>query len=146
IIQCRDWLPDEIGGVAWLAMDNVATSIYIPVYGSVTDLPSPYKTPGRPNGYTTQSAWWAFNRLGTLASQRWGDMRHDVDAVWNPWQKELFDNQKNIEQKALDAYNAKNPASTRQLLTDYTHEWGTRVVDQAWKLGDLLWTKYDEQF
>ncbi|NCU37320.1 peptidase C69, partial [Candidatus Falkowbacteria bacterium] len=55
-------------------------------------------------------------------------------------------NQKNIEQKALDAYNAKNPAQTRQLLTDYTNEWGTRVVDQAWKLGDLLWTKYDEQF
>lgn len=146
IIQCRSWLPDEIGGVAWLAMDNVATSIYIPVYGSVTDLPLPYKTPGRPNGYTTQSAWWAFNRLGTLASQRWGDMRHDVDAVWNPWQQQLFDNQKNIEQKALDAYNAKNPAKTRQLLTGYTNEWGTRVVDQAWKLGDLLWTRYDEQF
>jgi dipeptidase len=146
IIQCRDWLPDEIGGVAWLAMDNVATSIYIPVYGSVTDLPMPYKTPGRPNGYTTQSAWWAFNRLGTLASQRWGDMRHDVDAVWNPWQQELFDNQKNIEKNALDAYNPNNTAKTRQLLTDYTNQWGTRVVDQAWKLGDLLWTKYDEQF
>ncbi len=146
IIQCRDWLPDEIGGVAWLAMDNVATSIYIPVYGSVTDLPMPYKTPGRPNGYTMQSAWWAFNRLGTLASQRWGDMRHDVDAVWNPWQQELFDNQKNIEKNALDAYNPKNTAKTRQLLTDYTNQWGTRVVDQAWKLGDLLWTKYDEQF
>jgi len=63
IIQCRDWLPDEIGGVVWLAQDNVASSIYIPVYCSATDLPDSYKTPGRPNGYTTESAWWAFNRL-----------------------------------------------------------------------------------
>jgi dipeptidase len=70
IIQSRDWMPDEIGGVTWLAMDNVATSIYIPVYCSVTDLPEPYKTCGRTYGFTTKSAWWAFNRLGTLAAQR----------------------------------------------------------------------------
>ncbi|MEJ2629470.1 MAG: C69 family dipeptidase, partial [bacterium] len=30
ITQSRDWLPDEIGGVVWLAWDNVATSVYIP--------------------------------------------------------------------------------------------------------------------
>ena len=46
IIQLRDWLPDEIGGVEWLAMDNVASSIYVPVYAGVTDLPHYYKTPG----------------------------------------------------------------------------------------------------
>ncbi len=146
IIQCRDWLPNEIGGVVWLAMDNVATSIYIPVYGSVIDLPVAYTTPGRPNGYNTQSAWWAFNRLGTLTAQRWGDMRHDVDAVWNPWQQQLFDQQAEIEQKALDMYQAKKPEKTREYLNDYTNEWGTIVVDKAWKLGDFIWTKYDEKF
>lgn len=146
IIQSRDWLPDEIGGVVWLAMDNVATSIYIPVYCSVYDLPAPYKTPGRPNGYTTQSAWWAFNRLGTLTAQRWGDMRHDVDAVWNPWQKQLFDQQEDIERKALELYNPGKPDKTREYLNSYTNEWGTRVVDKAWKLGDFIWTKYDEKF
>ncbi|KPK85164.1 MAG: peptidase C69 [Bacteroides sp. SM23_62_1] len=146
IIQSRNWLPDEIGGVTWLAMDNVATSIYIPVYCSVTDLPEPYKTPGRPNGYTTRSAWWAFNRLGTLAAQRWGDMRYDVDAVWNPWQQELFRNQKQIEEEALELYKPDKPDKTIQLLTDYTNNWGNKVVCKAWELGDFLWTKYDELF
>ena len=146
IIQCRNWLPDEIGGVEWLAMDNVATSIYVPVYGSVTDIAEPYKTPGRTNGYTTKSAWWAFNRLGTLTAQRWGEMRYDVDAVWSPWQKELFENQKTIEQKALDVYDKKNPEKTIELLTGYTDEQGNKVIDKAWELGDFLWTKYDEKF
>jgi len=146
IIQCRDWLPDEIGGVVWMAMDNVATSIYVPIYCSVTDLPESYKTPGRPNGYTNKSAWWAFNRLGTLACQRWGDMRHDVDAVWNPWQQELFDNQKAFEQKALDMYKEKKPEKTIEYLNNYSNEWGNKVVNKAWELGDLLWTKYDEKF
>ena len=146
IIQCRSWLPDEIGGVAWLAMDNVASSIYVPVYGSVTDLPASYKTPGRPNGYTTESAWWAFNRLGTLAAQRWGDMHKDIDAVWDPWQKELFEKQAIIEKEAQHLYKEKKPEKTVEYLTGYTGEWGEKVVEKAWELGDFLWTKYDEKF
>jgi dipeptidase len=146
IIQSRDRLPDEIGGVVWLAMDNVASSIYIPVYCSVTDLPSPYKTPGRPDGYNRESAWWAFNRLGTLAAQRWGDMRHDVDAVWLPLQDELIENQQVIEAEALALYQQDSPQGTIELLTGYTYQWGNRVVEKAWELGDFLWTKYDELF
>jgi dipeptidase len=146
IIQSRNWLPNEIGGVVWLAMDNVASSIYVPVYCSVTDLPEPYKTPGRPDGYTTKSAWWAFNRLGTLAAQRWGDMKHDVDSVWSPMQKELFKQQPEIEKKALEIYNTDDKNKTTEFLTKYTFKWGEKVVKKAWELGDFLWTKYDEKF
>ncbi|MCT4637385.1 MAG: C69 family dipeptidase [Bacteroidales bacterium] len=145
IIQCRDWLPDEIGGVVWLAQDNMATSIYVPFYCSITDMPESYKTPGRPNGFTMKSAWWAFNRLGTLASQRWGDMRHDIDAVWQPWQKELFNNQKTIEDQAMQIYK-KKPKKVRGFLTQYSLKWGDKVVDKAWQMGDDIWTKYDEKF
>jgi len=146
IIQCRDWLPDEIGGVVWLAQDNVATSIYIPVYCSGSDLPESYKTPGRPNGYTSQSAWWAFNRLGTLTAQRWGEMRYDVNEVWDAWQKELFDAQPEFEEKALELYKKKEKEELNSYLTSYTLEWGEKVVGKAWKLGDELWTNYDEKF
>ena len=145
IIQCRNWLPDAIGGVVWLAQDNVASSIYIPIYCSVSDLPDSYKTPGRSKGYTTESAWWAFNRLGTLTAQRWGDMRHDVDEVWNPMQKEIFSDQAGVESKALNLYK-NNPDEAIDFLTDYTNRLGNRVVYSAWKLGDHLWTKYDELF
>ncbi|MBI9053089.1 MAG: C69 family dipeptidase [Bacteroidales bacterium] len=146
IIQCRDWLPDEIGGVVWLAQDNVATSIYVPVYASVTDIPLSYKTPGRVNGFTRESAWWAFNRMGTMTAQRWGDMRYDIDAVWNPMQKELFANQKTFEESALKLYKKNKPQKTINYLTKYSNKWGTTVVDKAWELGDFLWTKYDEKF
>ena len=145
IIQCRDWLPDEIGGVVWLAMDNVLTSVYIPVYCGATDLAEPYKTPGRPNGFTKESAWWAFNHMGTLASQRWGDMRHDVDDLWIPIQTELFENQANFEAEALKIHKEK-PKKLDEFLTKYAIEQGDRVVNKAWKFGDFLWTKYDEKF
>ena len=146
IIQSRDWLPNEIGGVVWLAQDNIASSIYVPVYCSVTDLPESYKTPGRPNGFTRNSAWWAFNRLGTLTAQRWGDMHKDVDTVWNTWQTEMFNNQANIEKEALDLYNKRKPNKTIDYVTKYSNSWGNKVINEAWDLGDFLWTKYDEKF
>ncbi len=143
ITQSRDWLSDEIGGVVWMAQDNVASSIYIPIYSNVTDLPESYKTPGRVNGFTHKSAWWAFNRLGTLTAQRWGDMRHDVTAVWYPMQKELFAQQAEIEKQAA---TIKDYDKRIEFLTKYTNDWGNKVVKEAWKLGDFLWTKYDEKF
>jgi len=146
IIQCREWLPDEIGGVVWLAMDNVATSIYVPVYCSGSDLPASYKTPGRPKGYTHESAWWAFNRLSTLTAQRWGEMRYDVNGVWDSWQEELFDGQAAFEDKALELYKRGKKEELVNYLTDHTMDWGDKVVEKAWEMGDMLWTKYDEKF
>lgn len=144
IIQSRDWLPNEIGGVEWLAMDNMATSIYIPVYAGTTDLPDSYKTPGR-DGFTYESAWWAFNRMSTLAAQRWGDMHKDVDAVLNPMQQEIFAETKKFEAEVLKSYK-KNKGKAKIELTEHTKKWGNTVVDAAWKLGNDLWTKYDEKF
>lgn len=146
IIQCRDWLPDEVGGVAWIAQDNVASSIYIPVYAGTTDLPKSYKTPGRPNGFTRESAWWAFNRMGTLAAQRWGDMSKDIDSVWIPMQKELFANQKNIDDKFLEIAKSKSTKDAKVFLTEYSSNKASIVVEKAWYLGDYFWTKYDEKF
>jgi dipeptidase len=145
IIQCRDWLPNEIGGLVWMALDNVATSIYVPMYCSTTEVNKYYSTPGRVNGYTHDSGWWAFNRLSTLTAQRWGDMRHDVRDVWDPWQKELFENQAALENEALELYK-KDPKSAADFLTKNFNKWGIKVNERAWQLGDDLWTKYDELF
>ena len=146
IIQSRDWLPDEVGGVVWLAQDNAATSVYIPVYCSVTDLPKAYKTSGRKNGYTLNSAWWVFNRLGTLTAQRWGDMRKDVADVWGPIQTKMFEDQANVEKKMVEMIkHGKRNAAVKE-LTKYTNNKGEMVVEKAISLGDYLWTKYDEKF
>ncbi|MBK8979214.1 MAG: C69 family dipeptidase [Planctomycetes bacterium] len=144
ITQSRAWLPDAVGGVVWLAWDNVATSVYTPLYCSITDVPPSFRAPARVKGFNRESAWWAFNRLGTLAAQRWGDMRKDVDAVWEPLQAELFAEQPGLEARALALRD--DPDAQRGLLTRYCIEQGERAVARAWQLGDELWTKYDERF
>jgi dipeptidase len=145
IIQCRNWLPNEIGGVAWLAWDNVASSIYTPLYSCITRVPESCTTPGRENGFTNKSAWWAFNVLGTLSAQRWGDMRHDVRAVWDPWQKEMFANQNKFEEEALKLLKSDKKKAI-EYLTKYSSDWQQKVFERAWILSHELWTKYDEMF
>ncbi len=142
IIRLRSDMPDDIGGVEWLAMDNVATSIYIPVYAGTTEMPEAYTVPGRTKGYTLKSAWWAFNRLGTLTAQRWGEARYDVEKVWNPLQKEIIAEQRKMEDALLKSMSM----SYRKILTGQTKKWGKKVVEKAIELGDSFWTKYDEKF
>jgi hypothetical protein len=85
------------------------------------------------------------NHLGTLAAQRWGDMRHDVRAVWDPWQAELFANQKEIEAEAVKLWSTDRIAA-KEYLTKYSFELQEAIVKRAWELSEELWTKYDELF
>jgi hypothetical protein len=73
-------------------------------------------------------------------------MRYDVNRVWDPWQKELFSAQEEFEQRAMEMYQSGNNGELVNMLTGYTVNWGNKVVNKAWELGDMLWTRYDEKF
>lgn len=145
IIQLRNWLPPEVGGVVWFAWDNVATSVYTPLYSGITDVPDTYKVCGRETGFSRDAAWWAFNRLSTLTSQRWGDMRHDVMSVWDEYQQNLFANQSDIEKEVVEMLDNDRSAALKK-LTDYSNKHASEIIDKAWDLGDFLWNKYDEKW
>ena len=143
IIQCRNFLPDEVGGLCWFALDNVASSVYVPFYASISDLPQTYKTDGRVTGFSRDAAWWAFNRLATLAANRWGDMRKVIDKTWEPLQNQFFTQQPKIEKQALELLQNGKRNEAIQLLTQYSNRCGNFAVDKAWETGDFIWTTFD---
>jgi dipeptidase len=145
VIQSRGWLPDPVGGIVWFGYDNPAMTTYVPIYAGVQDLPEDYKTDGRTTGYSRRSAWWAFNRVATLAAQRWGDMRHDVAEVRNPLQEKFLSNQKQVDKRARELFE-QNAEDARTYLDEVTADACAEVVEAYWNLGDLLWTKYDEKW
>lgn len=143
IIQCRADLPDEVGALCWFALDNVASSIYVPIYANVTDLPDTYKTDGRLTGFSKKAAWWSFNRLGTIACQRWGDMHLVIDKTWEPLEKDFIANSQKVEDEALKLLRAGNRNDAIQKLTNFTNYCGNKAVEEAWNLGDYIWTNFD---
>lgn len=145
VTQSRSWLPNEVGGIMWFGYGNPAMTTYVPVYAGVTDLPMDYKTDGRTTGFSRRAAWWAYNRVATLAAQRWGDMRKDVAEVRDPLQERFLSTQHEVADAAKDLL-ANNPAQGRAFLTRKTAEACAEATSAYWSLGDLLWTKYDEKW
>lgn len=143
VTQSRDWLPDPIGGVAWIGFANPAMTTYLPMYCGTTELPKSWGTDGR-NRFSRESAWWAFVRVAKLAARIWGHMRKDLAAVRDPLQKEMLDNQAKIEQEAMELYR-QNPQEAIRFLTDYVNRMCTKVEGAYWDLGDLLWVKYQDK-
>ena len=144
VIQVREWLPNEIGGLVWLGYDNPAMTAYAPVYIGMESFPESYKICGRP-GFNRKCAWWAFNRVADLSAQKWGHMRHDVAEVWKKYEEEVFKKQKGIEAKALELFK-KSPKKARKYLTQYSKKWMNELVNAYWELGDKLWSKYTGKF
>jgi dipeptidase len=148
VTQSRSWLPDAVGGILWFGYGNPAMTTYVPLYAGITSLPEDYRTDGRTTGFSRRSAWWAFNRTATLAAQRWGDMRRDVAAVRDPLQEKYLSGQKEIDEKVISmlAEDAEAERRVRAFLTRRSLDACREVVNAYWRLGDLLWTQYDEQW
>ncbi len=146
IIQCRSDMPDPIGGLLWFALDNVASSIYVPLYMGITSLPKEYETDGRQTGFSRNAAWWVFNRVGTIAAKRWGDMSPVVEKEFAPLQKEFIDGAAETDRLALEAYRAKDYGKVTEILDSYSNSCANTALQRAWSLGDMLWTMFDNMW
>ena len=145
VTQSRAWLPDQVGGIVWFGYGNPATTTYAPLYAGITEMPQEYKTDGRTTGFSRTSAWWAFNRVATLAAHRWGEMRVDVANRRDPLQQKYLGVQKTVDAEASNLVE-KNPEQARAFLTGKSLKACREITLAYWDLGDLLWTKYDEKW
>ena len=74
VIQLRSWLPDEVGGVAWIALDNPGESPRFPIFAGNTTVPSLLSVCGQ-GCERDDAALWHYRKANRLATVRWGNMR-----------------------------------------------------------------------
>ena len=70
VIQLRNFLPDNVGGICWLAVDNPAQSPHIPIFAGNTLLPKAMDRCGQ-NNYDPDCFVWQFRRANKLATLAW---------------------------------------------------------------------------
>ena len=70
VTQLRSWLPDEVGGVCWISVDNPGQSPRIPVFCGTTALPKNFEICGQKQ-YVPDSYLWQFRRANKLATLSW---------------------------------------------------------------------------
>jgi dipeptidase len=140
VAQLRSWLPDPVGGVYWVYLDNPYFSPYVPIYAGVTETAACYQVYD-PERYSEDSTRWAVDFIDNLASLRFNEAVEDVRAVRDPFEARLLSEQPRIEEEALRLLEA-SPGAAAERLTAYTQQAMTEVHQMFLDLRGTLITKY----
>jgi len=141
VIQCRDWLPDPVGGLVWLAFGAQDTACFMPFYAGVTKIPRSFEI-GDHWVFNRESARWAFDYVDFHSQVLYSYAIKDVRMAQKHWEKSTVDRTPIIDKLAAELYK-KDPASAHQFLTDYCNSHADAVIKAWWKLGDMQLVKYN---
>jgi dipeptidase len=131
IIQCRSWMPDEIGAICWMACDNPGQSPRIPIFSGSTSLPEGFDKCGQLR-YRDEAWIWHYRKANKLATVQWGRTKQTLLSTANRFEQKAFDEIPAIEEraKALLAEDKKKEAT--ETLNQYTSDFAASTR-QAWK-------------
>jgi dipeptidase len=140
VLQLRDWLPNEIGGVYWVYLDNPYFSPYVPIYAGNLSIADSYKTYD-PNKYDESSARWAIDFVDNLANLKFQKIAKDVQLIRTPFEAEIHKNQNSIEEEAMKLYE-KNSTAAQEYLTNYSNNLMNDVTKMFINLRNEIITNY----
>ncbi len=144
VAQMRNWLPNHIGGILWFGVDDAASSVYMPMYCGMTNVPNCLK---KGNGdlltYSPTSAFWAFTYVSNQAYSRYSYMIEDIKKVQTELEDKLTASAVAIDQAAKSLYD-QNPQLAREFLTDFSMNQAELVVAKWRELGNFLLVKYND--
>lgn len=132
ITQLRSWLPDSVGGVCWLSLDNPAQSPRIPIFCGATKLPEAYERCGQKE-YIPDCALWQFRRANKLATLAWQRT------------KEQF-NKEVIEQEEFALSALPQVATSPMVLNACTQYLYDDAVCRWQKMESSLWSLFGMGF
>lgn len=142
VTQSRSWLPDPIGGVLWFGVDDTYSTVYIPMYCGITEIPRSFAVgTGSFREFSWDSAFWTFNFVSNYAYLRYNDMIRDIQLVQRDLEGRFVANQPRIE-AAAEALYKKAPDQAVDYLTKYSVGQAESVVKRWRRLGEFLIWKY----
>jgi dipeptidase len=137
VIQLRSWLPDEVGGVCWMALDNPGESPRFPIFSGTTELPKMLQVCGQHTD-RDDAALWHYRKANRLATVRWGTYRKQLEPLRDyftlkgqrelPW----------VEQ-SWQSLNATDPKAAQQMLNGYVADFVGATVLRWDELARHIW-------
>ena len=144
VIQCRSWLPDEVGGVAWVALDNPGESPRFPIFAGTTELPQQLQVCGQ-HSERDDAALWHYRKANRLATVRWGTHRKKVESLRDYFMEKGQRELRFVGQE-WQSLNARDPKSAQEMLNGYVADFfGATIVrwdDLARHLWRQTWTGF----
>ena len=139
VAQMRGYESAKAGGIFWFGVDDAASTVYVPIYSTITEVPNCFaESNGDMYTYSPTAAWWTFNIVANWAYTKYSAMMPDIKKVQTMWEDKF-----NAKVEDVDKTVANLSAKDAQAwLTRYSCVEAEKVT-QAWKqLGIYLFTKY----
>ena len=139
VAQMRGYESAKAGGIFWFGVDDAASTVYVPMYSTITEVPECFKEGnGDMYNYSPTSAWWTYNIVANWAYTKYSAMMPDIKKVQAAWEDKF-----NAQVEAVDAQVAEmDPAKATEFLTKYSCAQAQEST-AAWKdLGIYLFVKY----
>lgn len=142
VTQSRSWLPDPIGGIIWFGMDDSYSSVYVPFYCGIQQIPKAWgEESGSFDEFSWDSAFWIFNWVANTAYSRYSDMIVDIQNEQRKFESMFMAEQPAVEANAMGLYS-QSPVQAREYLTKYSGSQANLVLSTWKKLGEFLLWKY----
>ncbi len=142
VSQSRSWLPDPIGGILWFGVDDAKSTVFVPMYGSITRAPQAYAVGnGDLMTWSDDAAFWAFNQVSNLAYTRYGEIIADVRTVQQQREAKFLAYTPAIDKAAVELHQA-NPELAVEFLTEYCVKQGDETARRWRELYQQLFMKY----
>jgi dipeptidase len=145
VIQCRDWLPDEVGAIAWFSFDNPGESPRIPIFSGVLSLPNSFSVCGQPR-YRTDAALWSFREANRLATVNWSKGRVLIESAVQEFEDKAFTELPSLEKKVVELVKDGKNEEARKFVTSYTNSFADATMRRWEELKVTLWGIFGRGF
>ena len=141
VAQMRSWLPNHVGGVLWVGLDDANMVAYTPLYCCATELPECY-TEGVANAFTftPRSAYWLCNALSNFVYPRYCQLFPELQAV----RDELDNDFESLLDKTDKEALAMTTGEAVKHLTAYGCRAASAMMDRWRGLFERLIVKYND--
>lgn len=145
VIQCRDWLPDEVGAVAWFSFDNPGESPRIPIFSGVLSLPASFNVCGQQR-YRTDAAIWSFREANRLATVNWSRGRVLIEPAVQEFEDKAFGELPLVEKKVVELVKDGKNEEAKKYVTSYTNSFAGAAMRRWEDLKITLWGMFGRGF
>jgi dipeptidase len=145
VIQCRDWLPDEVGAVAWFSFDNPGESPRIPIFSGVINLPASFNICGQPR-YRTDAAIWSFREANRLATVNWLRGRTLIEPAVQEFEDKAFSEMPAVEKRVVELVKEGKNDEAKKFVTSYTNSFADAAMRRWEDLKVTMWSMFGRGF
>ena len=141
VSQSRDWLPDPVGGVLWFGTDDTNTTVYMPFYCSMTEVPAQLGH-GDVNTFDMNSNFWMNNWVANQAYARYDLMIPDIRKVQSALETDFIATRPEREAQLKALVEAGDMAALESAVNSEGADIARRSTDAYRDLAQFLMVRF----